>query len=210
MREYDAENSNSQIFCVVYVNCVVGCLSLFIFGHFFSVLFSLLCIFSMKIESIFFQFSFDLFGLTICCECEWIISIYKRWLSWRKNVRLRRKKEFHWKTKPRISSVDLISLDFVFLMHRRLTISHCVHAAVNKIVHFVVKTTREKEERERENHTKTKWRSHSKKNLGNWTVRRQNKVPVRWLWSQEKASKRAREKVTETERKSNRETHKRR
>lgn len=101
MREYDAENSNSQIFCVVYVNCVVVCLSLFIFGHFFSVLFSLLCIFSMKIESIFFQFSFDLFGLTICCECEWIISIYKRWLSWRKNVRLRRKKRISLKNETK-------------------------------------------------------------------------------------------------------------
>lgn len=192
--EDDTENSNSQIFCVCYVNCLVGRLSLFIFGHF---LFSLLCIFSMKIESIFFQFRVH----HLLYECEWNISIYKRRLSHDERMSVW-KKEFHWKMKPRISLVDLISLDFVCLMHRRLTISHCVHAAVNKIVHFVEKTTRA-ERKEETNHTKTKWRSHSKKNLGNWTVRR-HKAKSQYD-DYDRKKRQAREKATETERKSNRE-----
>lgn len=219
---------------ILYVNCLVGRLSLFIFKHFFffffgfcfSLLFGLLCIFSMKIGIFFFSFS-PLFRthqfFFPLGEFEWTISRIpikqpKNRFSWWKNVHFRILSYTPWfhrkKGRREKNLVDLISLDFGFRCIDISTISHCVcrvHAAVKEIVHFGVKTTklnREKQRRRRKNArtTETKWRSHSNKNLGNWTVRRHNKDPAPWLRSQERASGRVREKERKKEKKSNRET----
>lgn len=159
------------------------------FWAFFSRLFGLLCILFHE-NQIHFFFSFisiSLSGFTIYCEYEWIISIQadshvERMCVWREKNLPKKNQELAWWI-------------LFHLMHRHLTISHCVHAAVNKIVHFVVKTTTKKKrctQRRNEDPTVRKISE-----IGRWEDK--TKSPVRWLWSQEKATQRRSERESKKE-----------